>query len=665
MYGYTPEEIINLRPLVFLCGPFYDSKDRRDRRTILRKYLSNYQFDIRYEGKRYGIQPFALIIDNVFNNEELEKKQNITLIEEIVAACAYKNYIFVDTMSTTLELGLFPNSYSQNKTTALLPKDYELFRPSVGYFVTETIKKSNNISLCVYRNRRVNKVVKKQGQKTVIENLVAFQTSKVPVEIEKEIKKDFSADIEKFTIRIEFTETLEEGKIPFRVSEEGVKLIVLPRILFYFVEKFGTKAKIINELCSYFGKYVCESRPDLVGEYYRITKGELKLTLESVFQYSIDDVINNMSYLIDAIGVRNNGIQQSYTRLKYVPVKESWSYGIQHISQLFGFGNKEYKEVIRLCKNISKAVTSKRLVLNGKSRNITMYACNFEGYELRNVHVKFVKRLQKLILLQPYSYAYKENCSTLQCVEQHIDNKYFLKLDIKDFFNSISKREMNKILKCHLCDNGMDAYKDNVINKKSTYRSAIIRSWNGIEYILNFCFVNGKLPLGLVSSPFFSNIYMDFFDKRFHEKFPELTYTRYSDDMLVSSSTKINSKDVLDFVAEELSYLHLKINRKKLREHYLENNGDHMKFLGLNIVLGEDGTKFITVGKKYIHMVCKNISDYENGINAIDKGQMLGQIEYVKSVSIRDFGKLSELYLLKNGRTLDLKRIRDTFVLHL
>lgn len=65
---------------------------------------------------------------------------------------------FIDTMSTALDLGLFANSYLQNKVTALLPKDYDLFRPSIGCIVTQTIIKSHNISLCIYRNRRINKI---------------------------------------------------------------------------------------------------------------------------------------------------------------------------------------------------------------------------------------------------------------------------------------------------------------------------------------------------------------------------------------------------------------------------------------------------------------------------------------------------------------------------
>ena len=78
-----------------------------------------------------------------------------------------------------------------------------------------------------------------------------------------------------------------------------------------------------------------------------------------------------------------------------------------------------------------------------------------------------MKQLQKLFELQPYSYAYRKDRSILMCMNQHIDSKFFLKIDIRDFFNSISKGKMNKIIKCHLCYDPKQAYEDNVIWRKS------------------------------------------------------------------------------------------------------------------------------------------------------------------------------------------------------
>lgn len=658
MTNMIPEEIINLRPLVFLCGPLYDSSDNKDRRKILKKFLLGYKQIISYNHRTYVIEPFALVIDNLFNNVDLEKNQNITLIEEVVAACAYKSYIFVDTMSTALELGLFANSYSQNKTTALLPKDYELFKPSVGYFIRQTMEKSNNITACFYKNKRVNKIIKSGSGRAVLENLVTFKSSNVPTEIEREIKNDFGKGIESFILRIEFTAHWgDPEKIFYRVNEKGLKMIVPPRVLFYLVESYETLNTIRYSLLEYFAKYVCSQNAELIVMYYLIKKGTLSIEVDSPFKYNIEEVVGSMWYFISALRQRAI-VQQNYTRLKYVRTQLGWYSARFSGYELFGLTIMEMLRLNSLFKRKRKSVTSKSLVINGKKRKIKMYSNSSEGYELRSIHMKLMKSLQKLISLHPFSYAYRQDRSILVCVNQHIGNKYFIKLDIKDFFNSISKLAMNKILKCHLCDNPMDTYEKNLVEKKGRYKSSYIDKWIGIKEILDICFVKGRLALGMSISPLLSNIYMDFFDARFHEKYPELTYTRYSDDMLISSAMNFNYDEVLKYIVTELNCLGLELNESKERFHQLKNTGDHIKFLGLNIVQAEDKRNYVTVGKKYIKSVCFNISQYEKGQGDLKQSQIIGQVEYIKAISNADYQMLQKLYRVKNYRNLDYDKLK-------
>ena len=247
--------IINTRPLVFLCGPLIDERDIKDRRNILRKYFNDIKDEIEYEKKVYEINPFALVIDRLFDNETLEEKMNITLIEEIIAACAFKNYIFIDTMSTSLELGLFSNSYSQNKTTALLPSDYNMFKPSVGYFVTETIKKSQNINLCVYKNRRYNKFINEGKKRKVLENLVGFKSNRVPKEIKKEVEKDFSGDKSKYLIKMLFTKDIKEAdKLFFDLQNNKLEILIPAKNLFYLTNKYSNVDTIYEVILEHFRK---------------------------------------------------------------------------------------------------------------------------------------------------------------------------------------------------------------------------------------------------------------------------------------------------------------------------------------------------------------------------------------------------------------------------
>ena len=653
----TPEEVINLRPLVFLCGPLYDPSDKKDRRKILRQYLTGYKTTLSYNGKDYVIEPFALIIDKVFNTEDLENNQNIALIEEVIAACAYKNYIFIDTMSTALELGLFANSYSQNRTTALLPKDFRSFKPSIGYFVQQTIKKSDNITLCIYGNKRINKFI--DGGRQVIENLVAFKSHQIPREIERDIKKDFSKGIESFILRIEFTTNIKDAeKILYQVNTEGIRMVIPPRILFYLVETFGSINNIKNALLDYFEYYECEKDKELVIMSILIRKGLCILELDSPFEYSIIDVIGSMSYFIEKLKTRV-AFHQNYERLRYAPIKRWRSRKRFSACELLGLDIMEMRQMQSLFGyNKKKSVISKNLLINGKKRKIKMYSCTSEGFALRNFHLRLMKQLQKLFELQPYSYAYRKDRSILMCMNQHIDSKFFLKIDIRDFFNSISKGKMNKIIKCHLCYDPKQAYEDNVIRKRSRYLGEYVKEWLGIKEITDICFVNGRLALGMVTSPILSNIYMDFFDARFHDNYPELVYTRYSDDILISSGKWFDYKSILNFIAKELCYLGLEMNEHKVGFYKLKQAGDHIKFLGLNIVHGPAEENYITVGKQYIKDVCSNISQYEKKIGLFKKSQIIGQIEYIKFISTRDYLQLQKIYRIKNHKDLNMEELK-------
>lgn len=659
MDKYTLDEVVNMRPLVFLCGPFYDEKDRRDRRTILRRHLSSMSINVSLDGKKLLVRPFALIIDKVFNNDELENTQNITLIEEIVAACAYKSYIFVDTMSTALELGLFSNSYSQNRTTALLPKDYKLFRPDIGYFVVQTMMKSKNIEICKYGNKRVNKIKKnKAGEKYVLENLIAFKGLRVSREIEEAVERDFDSNIENYKICISFTENIDDvSSIYYVMDDSRIKFVIPPLTLFYMVETYRTEEKIKETILKYFGRFTCQYKTENVFDYFLALKGKKRIILDSPFKYEINSVIGSMQYLIKAVGQRSEIFQQTYQKLKYSPVYDWYPVYIENILELF-----DLKGSFKMLKSYKrKAFVRKNLVVNGKKRDITMYASNSEGHFFRNKHEELAKKLVRMVNLTPYSYAYKKDCSTVKCVEKHIQGKFFLKLDISNFFNSISKRVMNKIMKCYLCGDSSQAYEDNIVLSKSNYKSKYIRNWAYIEEVLDLCFVNGRLPLGLVTSPILSNLYMDFFDKRFKQQYPDLVYTRYSDDMLISSSSEFDMDEVIYYIEKELGVLKLIINSSKLRKHELNQQGDHVKFLGLNIVQGSDEGNYLTVGKRYINMVSKDIANYYKHEEEKDLSVIIGEIEYIRMVSKRDFENLKELFYIKEEKELDVDGLKKTY----
>ena len=176
-----------------------------------------------------------------------------------------------------------------------------------------------------------------------------------------------------------------------------------------------------------------------------------------------------------------------------------------------------------------KPLFYKHLVINGKKRKIITYANNYGGYQLRKIHELLNKSLSSVLPVSPYSYAYVQNRSALQCIEQHKNSTYFFKFDIHDFFNSMKLNKMKMILKCHLSDNPDKAYLASIINnkKRAGIHTTVFQGWSDLTDLLQLCYVNNSLPLGLVTSPELSNLFLYFFDNRFHNNFPDLIYTRY------------------------------------------------------------------------------------------------------------------------------------------
>jgi hypothetical protein len=102
----------------------------------------------------------------------------------------------------------------------------------------------------------------------------------------------------------------------------------------------------------------------------------------------------------------------------------------------------------------------------------------------------------------------------------HIASKYFLRLDIKDFFSSLSTEYISKELKRYI-SLSTDNDTEEIIN-----------------LVVDLVTLEGTLPQGASTSPAVSNIVMARFDQRILKycQALDITYTRYADDLLFSSN---------------------------------------------------------------------------------------------------------------------------------
>ena len=131
-------------------------------------------------------------------------------------------------------------------------------------------------------------------------------------------------------------------------------------------------------------------------------------------------------------------------------------------------------------------------------------------------------------------------------MKEHVGSNYFLRIDIKDFFESIKYEHFENFMY------EMETFKD----KNNEGIIKII--WNIISY-------NDYLVQGAVSSPMISNLIFRRTDQRILKYCQELgiKYTRYADDMTFSGD--FHPGKIISKVKRQLNDLGLKLNDEKTR----------------------------------------------------------------------------------------------------
>ncbi len=152
-----------------------------------------------------------------------------------------------------------------------------------------------------------------------------------------------------------------------------------------------------------------------------------------------------------------------------------------------------------------------------------------------------------------------EYCNIAENAKVHVNKKFLLNIDLKDFFPSIKAADVYKVL---LGD-----------NFKFTPNIATA--------IALLCTYNGKLPTGAPTSPVLSNFIclgLDKDIKEYCETF-SISYSRYADDLSFSSDTEITSEIIVQ-IRKIIESRGFTINNKKL---HLQNSGCRQVVTGLTV----------------------------------------------------------------------------------
>lgn len=163
--------------------------------------------------------------------------------------------------------------------------------------------------------------------------------------------------------------------------------------------------------------------------------------------------------------------------------------------------------------------------------------------DLKSIQAWILRNILDKLSMSPYATAYIKEKNIVDNISPHCNNRYFVSLDLEDFFPSISMRRVANIF------------------------YLIGYSKQASSILARLCTCKGNLPQGAVTSPALSNIVAAKLDRRIagYTSKRNITYTRYSDDITLSSDNRYVLCKCVPMILKIIRSEHFKPNMSKLR----------------------------------------------------------------------------------------------------
>lgn len=179
--------------------------------------------------------------------------------------------------------------------------------------------------------------------------------------------------------------------------------------------------------------------------------------------------------------------------------------------------------------------------------------------------------IEKMPEMKPsfFAHAFMRGRNIVTCAKQHHGKKYIARIDVKDFFGTITFSKFSNIfMKVEMGGRLREEQKIDILDK------------------IRVCFkgendTRAYLPQGSPTSPYLSNVYLRFFDWRCawvcYKK--KIVYNRYADDIYLSSDVLDKTfHQAIKFVYKSIEKMGLKENRAKRK---IMKNGRRMNVVGI------------------------------------------------------------------------------------
>ncbi|KYQ01864.1 reverse transcriptase domain-containing protein [Bacillus paranthracis] len=298
----------------------------------------------------------------------------------------------------------------------------------------------------------------------------------------------------------------------------------------------------------------------------------------------------------------------------------------------------------------------KYIKTKNKLRKIVTYKDELPDIKLK--HEEIAAFINKNFIPSIFSKAYVKNRSIYHNAITHMYNDVFIALDIKNYFNSIDHKLLLSALYYEL-------------NKRN--KSTISKLECG--KIISICSIFKKgLPLGLVTSPILTNVYMKEFDNILYGKLKKMKlkdvmYTRYADDLVISFKRDVyldsnqirkNTDVIVHQVSSLLSRFKLKLNPAKTKITSFEKS-NHVKITGVNIIRDSSNHRKLSIGRKIknnlFHDAIKCFE--EKNKNKSDVMKIKGLESFVLSIEKRGYEEIYSRNMKKKIKDLGFDSLHD------
>jgi RNA-directed DNA polymerase len=269
--------------------------------------------------------------------------------------------------------------------------------------------------------------------------------------------------------------------------------------------------------------------------------------------------------------------------------------------------------------------------------------------KLKIIQYWLIENIFKYLKVHPAAMAFESGKSTKINALCHKKGRFFLKLDFKDFFPSICFKDLEPIIRNEA---------------KSSINGTPINTNELLEIIKLSCFYkDDKLPIGYPTSPVISNIVMYKFDSLIESALREVTlyggvtYTRYADDITVSTDKKGACNTIQQLIVKTLQNMPspcLTLNLTKT--HFVSSSGGTAQVTGLRLC--HDG--HLTIHRKYKNRIRSMLFHFEKGELSPDKiASLKGHLNYIRHVDGAFYTKLQNKYFSLIDKIFNVKNEKN------